>query len=433
MILNEVNWIRQNRKKFCPHLRRQALDWYRPIRFVPCFLQKVVKKIIQPLRKVPVIVQVEQYCDELSINTLTASSGCKIKKRLPLIHSFCTTVNVENLEKLVKSKQVKKIWYDAEVKAVLDTASQTVNAHSLWDTGITGKNVVVAVLDTGIYEHPDLADRIIAFKDLVNQKSSPYDDNGHGTHVAGDIASNGSQSNYTYRAPAPEAHLIGVKVLNKMGSGSLSVVIEGIQWCIENKDALGINIMNMSLGSQAIQSYSEDPVCQAVEIAWKSGIVVCVAAGNEGPETQTISSPGIDALIVTVGATDDINTISTNDDQIANFSSRGPTIDGLIKPDVVSPGTSIVSLRSPGSFLDKQNKGSRVGEWYTTLSGTSMATPICSGVVAQILQIHNHLSPDEVKTLLISTAYTLNLEPNIQGAGVIDAKKAVESASSITI
>lgn len=433
MILKEVNWIRQNRKKFCPTLRKQALDWYRPIRFVPCFLQKFFKKIIQPFRKVPVIVQAEQYCDELTINSLAASSGCPIKKRLSIINSFSTRVNVKTLEKLVTCKQVKKIWYDSEIKAVLDIASQTVNSHSLWDTNITGKNVVVAVLDTGIYEHPDLLDRIIAFKDLVNQKNSPYDDNGHGTHVAGDIASNGSQSNYSYRAPAPEANLIGVKVLNKIGSGSLSVVIEGIQWCIEKKDSLGIDIINMSLGSQATQSYSEDPVCQAVEAAWKSGIVVCVAAGNEGPESQTIGSPGIDPMIITVGAIDDINTPSTSDDQIASFSSRGPTIDSLIKPDVVSPGTNIVSLRSPGSFLDKQNKNSRVGKWYTSLSGTSMATPICCGVVAQILQIHNNLSPEEIKTLLVSTANTLNLDGNIQGAGVIDAKKAIETTSSVSI
>ena len=432
MFLKEANWIRQNRKKFCPNLRKHALDWYRPIRFVPCFLQKPLKKVIQPFRKVPVIIQTEESCGVLNVSSLADSLGCKVKRDLPIISGFSTKVNVKTLERLAESNQIKKIWHDREVKAVLDTASKAVNSSLLWEDDFTGKNVGIAVIDTGIYDHPDISGRIVGFKDLISGKIDPYDDNGHGTHVAGDIASSGISSNYKYKGPAPEANLIGVKVLSKMGSGSLSVVIQGIQWCIENKDTFGINIINMSLGSQATQSYSQDPVCQAVETAWKAGIVVCVAAGNEGPENRTIASPGIDPLIITVGATDDMNTSTILDDEIAYFSSRGPTIDGLVKPDIVSPGTNIISLRSPGSYLDKQTADSRVGEYYTSLSGTSMATPVCCGVVAQILEANKNLTPDEIKTILTASANTLNLEPNTQGAGVIDAKKAVEKALSTT-
>lgn len=201
-------------------------------------------------------------------------------------------------------------------------------------------------------------------------------------------------------------------------------MIEGIQWCINNKDDLGIRVLNMSLGSAATESYKNDPVCQAVEKAWQAGIVVCVAAGNDGPQPQTINSPGIDPLVITVGALDDINTISPEDDQVAGFSSRGPTVDNLTKPDILAPGADIISLRSPGSLLDKKNRQSRVDNWYTSLSGTSMATPVCSGVVAQILQLNSSLTPDQVKARLMETARTLHLEPNIQGAGVIDAQKA---------
>lgn len=357
MIFKELNWIHTNSNKFCPFLRKAALEWYRSVKYIPCFLQKFFRFFKQRLYKIPVIVQVEE-------NQLN----------------------------------------DFSIKALTN--------------------------DTGIYNHPDLTDRIIAFKDLVNQKAEPYDDNGHGTHVAGDIAASGEMSGYKYRAPTPEAGLVGVKVLNKIGSGSLSVVIEGIQWCIKNKEALGIRVINMSLGSDARQSYIDDPVCQIVEKAWKSGIVVCVAAGNSGPESGSIGSPAIHPEIITVGALDDMNTLNTEDDNVAEFSSRGPTNDGIVKPDVVAPGAKIISLRSPGSLLDKQNKDSRVDKWYTSLSGTSMATPICSGIVAQMLQQNSALTPNQVKARLMETATVLpNLDPNTQGAGVINIEKAVDASN----
>lgn len=397
MIFQEISWIRSYNHKLCPLLRKAALEWYRPLKFIPCFIQKFFKKIKQRWYKIPVIVQVkENFENEFSIKALTDSAGCYIKRELPIINAFATKVNAKSLELLVKNNSVKKVWYDSEVRAVLDVASTTVHSTRLWDNNITGKGVVVAVLDTGIYEHPDLSGRILAFKDFVNKKLTPYDDNGHGTHVAGDIASNGSQSDYRYRGPAPEATLVGVKVLNKMGIGSLSVLIEGIQWCIKNKETLGIRVLNISLGTEAKQSYRDDPVCQTVEKAWQAGIVVCVAAGNSGPDLRTVNSPGIDPLVITVGAVDDMNTVNSEDDQVADFSSRGPTIDDLTKPDILAPGVNIVSLRSPGSMLDKQNKESRVGIWYSALSGTSMATPVCSGVIAQILQTNNSLTPDYV-------------------------------------
>lgn len=425
MIYHEVGWIRSNAGKLCPQVKKAALEWYRPLKIVPCFLQKPLKYIRQLWRKIPVIVQIEETrSGELSVKELADSVGCPVNRILPLIHSFSTRVGARQLELLAQNNLVRKIWYDREVKAVLDVASPTVQSLPLWEQGVTGKGIVVAVLDTGIYDHPDLSGRIVAFKDLVNQKTNPYDDNGHGTHVAGDIASDGSQSGFRYRGPAYEAGLVGIKVLDKMGSGRLSTVIEGIQWCIDNKEALGIRVLNMSLGSTATESYINDPICQAVGKAWSSGIVVCVAAGNEGPQSETISSPGISPLVITVGSIDDNNTVDSNDDQVADFSSRGPTIDGLTKPDILAPGVNTVSLRSPGSTIDKQNKKSRVDTWYFSLSGTSMATPVCSGIVAQILQFNGSLTPDQVKTRLVETARTLDLEPNIQGAGVVDAKRA---------
>jgi len=426
VIYHEVSWIRSNVSKLCPQVKKAALEWYRPLKYIPYFLQKPFKYIKQRLRKIPVIVQAaETRSGEFSFKELAISANCPVHRELPLINSFATRVGAGQLELLVQNSLVKKVWYDREVKAVLDVASPTVQSPPLWEQGITGMGIVVAVLDTGIYDHPDLSGRIVGFKDFVKQKTNPYDDNGHGTHVAGDIASNGSQSGFRYRGPAPEASLVGVKVLDKMGTGRLSTVIEGIQWCIDNKEPLGIRVLSMSLGSTAAESYADDPVCQAVEKAWSNGIVVCVAAGNEGPQSKTISSPGIDPLVITVGAIEDEDTAALDDDQVADFSSRGPTVDGLIKPDVLAPGVNIISLRSPGSMLDKQNKKARIDTWYLSLSGTSMATPVCSGVVAQMLQFDCSLTPDQIKKRLMETAKTLDgLDPNTQGAGVIDAQKA---------
>jgi serine protease AprX len=430
MIYQEVSWLRSVGHKLDPLLRQQCLRWYRPARYAPCFTQRLVRGFRTRWRRIPVIVQLESPPEAVtSLNLVAAAAGCKVKRELKLINAFATDVNAAALRKLALNAEVSKIYYDGEVKAVLDTASPTVGAPALWGNGLTGRGVGIAILDTGIYNHPDLARRIVGFKDFIANKEQAYDDNGHGTHVAGDAAGNGSQSDGFYRAPAPEAVLVGVKVLNKVGSGSLSTVIAGVEWCLNHREKLGIRVINLSLGSEARLSHREDPVCQAVEAVWQAGLVVCVAAGNSGPEPRTVNSPGTSPLVITVGASDDAGTPGTGDDTIASFSSRGPTPDGLTKPDLVAPGVNVVSLRSPGSFLDKQAKQGRVGQWYTSLSGTSMATPVCAGVVAQLLQLNNSLSPDEIKSILMSSARDLGLDPNTQGSGLVNAEEAAVEAA----
>lgn len=223
---------------------------------------------------------------------------------------------------------------------------------------------------------------------------------------------------------------MGLKVLDKYGSGSLSAVIEAVQWCRDNQSRHNIKVVNLSLGSTAVQSYKEDPLCLAVEELWRSGVVVCAAAGNEGPNESTISTPGIDPVIITVGASNDFNTIDTGDDEVADFSSRGPTIDSLTKPDLMTPGSNIISLRAPGSNLDKNDSASRYDDNYTVLSGTSMATPICCGVVALLLEAKPDLSPDQVKERLISSCSSLGeYSANEQGAGLVDARLAARESA----
>ncbi|CAM4172483.1 S8 family peptidase [Paenibacillus alkaliterrae] len=432
-----IQFVRRNGKQLDKQLREQMLELYRPFRWIPCFLHSSLEKILKTTKTYSVIIEFEDcdepYCDLVNLVHQTAKQNmrCRVKHEFPAISCCSAELTPLGIERLLKNcRRIKKVHYDRKVKALLNVATPSIHADLVHQSGLTGKGVTIAVVDTGIYQHEDLMNptkRIVAFKDFVNNRPTAYDDNGHGTHCAGDAAGNGYASGGQYQGPAPSANLIGVKVLDRMGSGSLSTVIAGVQWCIDNKKTYSIDIISMSLGSTATVSAAEDPVVKIVEKAWASGIVVCVAAGNEGPDEGTIASPGISPIIITVGAMDDQNTPDRNDDRVADFSSRGPTIDGVMKPDLLTPGDDIVSLRSPNSHLDKLSKSSRVGSRYFSLSGTSMATPICAGVAALILEKHKDFTPDQVKQMLLNGCENRGLPEVVQGHGYLDAEKALES------
>ncbi len=305
-------------------------------------------------------------------------------------------------------------------RPLMDNANQTLGVDTLHAKGITGKGVTVCVIDTGIAQHPDIKDRIVGFQDMVNGKTEAYDDQGHGSHCAGIVAGSGKSSDGKFKGVAPEASLVGVKVLDANGSGTFSNVIKGIQWAVENKEKFSIDVISMSLGGPASKSYKDDPVSQAVEAANAAGITTVVAAGNEGPRGGTIGTPANAPSVVTVGALDDKGTLSRDDDGLAYFSSRGPTnVDKLTKPDVLAPGVNITSL-------------SNKGNGYVSMSGTSMATPFTAGVAALMHQAKPSISPSQVKEVMMQNADKLPpangkpLDENQQGKGVVDPVQNVE-------
>lgn len=412
-------WFDQKAKVLDPALRRR--------------LQSARSKTnaAQPVT-IPVIVKLKRDQDEKKaqeLKKLCQNESCNHwGGELRYLNGFYGRFHPDTIRALSDDGSIARIYYDREVKAFLDVASKTTGARDAQlQLGLSGKGITIAIVDTGIHPHPDLTqpdNRIIGFVDLVGGKKDPYDDQGHGTHCAGDAAGNGSMSEGLYSGPAPEASLVGVKVLDAQGGGQLSTVIRGIEWCVEKKEELGIRIISLSLGAPAMESYRDDPLAQAVEKAWHHGIVVCAAAGNEGPYPGTISTPGFDPVIVTVGAADDKNTAQRSDDEKAPFSSRGPTFDGLVKPDIYAPGTDIVSLNAPGSELEKQLPENKVGDHYIRLSGTSMATPFCAGVVALLLEANPHLSPNDVKSILMSTSQEMEGDQ----AGYLDVQKAIQMA-----
>ncbi|GGE19017.1 serine protease AprX [Marinithermofilum abyssi] len=426
MYQSHIQWIRDNGRRMDSLLRSSLIHRLRFLRWVPCVLHGTVIQALHRLSRARVLVQLDpEAAGRLQLTRMGVGSTYYSS-----IHTYRLNVSLSQLQELMGMPEVKKVYLDRKVYALLDTAVPATGAPKVWkgsDVPNFGENAAIAIIDTGIHPHPDLTrpqNRIIAFKDFVKGKSHPYDDNGHGTHVAGACAGNGFSSKGKYKGTAPNAKLVGIKVLNKSGSGNLSDVIAGVQWCIDNKDKYGIRVINLSLGSRTGTSYKDDPVAQIVEQAWKAGITVVAAAGNEGPESNTISSPGIHPQIITVGASDNKNSVDRNDDEIAPFSSRGPTADGVVKPDLLAPGTNITSLRVIHSYIDKMSPHSRVNQYYTVLSGTSMATPIVAGIVALLLTKNPNWTPDQVKQALISTAEDLGLPPNTQGSGHVQANLA---------
>lgn len=369
------------------------------------------KIMSQSLEEVPVIVQFNR--NGLNLKNNISSLTNRIKSNLPLIDGFAGLLSTETIYRIVSNPEVDYISFDSKVYTLLDIATPAMDAYFPHDKGYEGEGITIAVIDTGVAPHYDLTrpnNRIIGFKDMINNKEIPYDDNGHGTHVAGIIAGNGFSSNGKYMGVAPKANILGIKALDEYGGGSTSDIIAAISYIVETKNRYNTKIINLSLGTPANNTCDKDPLCKAVDMAVKAGLIVITAAGNSGPKEGTILSPGISRNVITVGAVDDKRTIDPSDDTIAPFSSRGPTIEGLMKPDIVAPGVNIKSLSN--TKLDS----------YSSLSGTSMATPLVSGSVALLLNKYNNISPQEIKDKITSSCIDLKESKKNQGAGMLNLK-----------
>ena len=307
-----------------------------------------------------------------------------------------------------------------------DEFLQQTGATQLFGDGDTGQGVTVAVIDTGIDDLPDFAGRLIGGGDLSGGNDPFQDDYGHGTFVAGLIAGDGASSGGQYAGEAPGADLVSIKVAGPNGVTDLGTLIQGLQWAVSNRLAYNIRVLNMSLGFQPFESTVVNPLDQAVQAAWDSGIAVVASAGNAGPSNGTILSPGDDPLVITVGALDDMAQPAVADDEMTNFSSAGPTSpDGWVKPDLVTSGRSVVSLAAPGSTIYDENPSARIGSGNFVGSGTSFSTAITSGAAALVLSANPALTPDELKARLLGTTSPGPIgNPFVDGHGAMNAYAA---------
>lgn len=297
----------------------------------------------------------------------------------------------------------------------MDHVKEQIGWQNAFLSGLTGRGVGVAVLDTGLFPHRDLDGRIAGFADMVGHQTRPYDDCGHGTHICGIIGGSGAVSSGRYGGVAPGCHLIGVKVLDKKGNGYASDVLNGISWILEQKDALNIRIVNISVGSCGRKGMSEDSaLVKGVDRAWDAGLIVVVAAGNNGPGRMSITTPGISRKVITVGCSDDHREVVVGGNRMVDYSGRGPTAACVCKPDLVAPGCGVVSCANRP-------------EKYTIKSGTSMSTPIVSGAIALLLEKYPQMTNRDVKLRLMMAGRDLGLPKNQQGWGALDLGRLLET------
>jgi len=378
-----------------------------------------------------IITFTSQPTDSVIASLQTAAGKFEVKSQWSIIPGIATTLTPNQIHILSKMPEVAQIEYDALVYASLNTATKwfgVQKARTDWNldgdrdgapTTYTKNDIVVAIIDTGIDpNHMDLdGGKIIGWKDYVNSRTTPYDDHGHGTHCAS-IATGTGDANLAYKGVATGAALVGIKVLNSAGSGSMSTVTNGINWAVTNKATYGIEILSLSLGTTG-SSDGTDSTSVACNNAVDQGLVVCVAAGNSGPKKRTIGSPGAAEKAITVGSFADVG---HNGFYINSFSSRGPTADGRTKPDVCAPGYKIMAARAGTTSS------------YVEYSGTSMATPFTAGTAALMLDANPSATSTQIKNIFSTTSIDFGpAGKDIDfGWGRLDAYAAIKAAGSYT-
>jgi serine protease AprX len=401
----------------------------------------------------PVIVRVAPGMTTTSIAALVQLLGGTPGRELPILNAFAAVMPNASIPLLAENPDVQRIAFDRPTFGSLDRTNATVGSSAVRAaTGYDGHGIGIAVIDSGITPwHDDLghsgtaeSQRVRQFVDFVGGASTPSDDYGHGSHVAGIIVGNGFDSGGARSGIAPAAHLIALKVLDQQGRGRISDVIAALDYVAAHKDAFGIRVVNMSIGAAVHESYNSDLLTLAAKRVVDLGIVVVAAAGNAGRTADGktvyggIGAPGNAPWVVTVGASSHMGTLDRGDDTVARFSSRGPTVvDRLAKPDLIAPGVGIVSLSDERNWLHHSRPDARVPGTvatpqypYLSLNGTSQAAPVVSGTVALMLHANPSLTPNAVKAILeytsgVSTVY----DTLTQGAGFLNAHGAVELAT----
>jgi serine protease AprX len=369
--------------------------------------------------------------------TLVEQAGGTVGRQLGIIDGFTAVLPRTALARLRASHAVRSVTVNQPVRlasadmpgssaptTVREVAEELTGAGGYWDGGVDGNGVDVALLDSGVVEVDGLrGGKVLYGPDLSFENHRAdlrnKDTFGHGTHMAGIIA---GRDDSGFAGMAPGARLVSLKLADAGGATDVSQVIAGIDWVVQhrNRDGLNIRVLNLSFGTDGVQDYRIDPLAYAVEVAWRKGIVVVVAAGNEG--AARLNNPAYDPHVLAIGAADTAGTATRRDDTVPAWSSRG---DGTRNPDLVAPGTSIISLRDPGSAIDLTYPSARVGDRFFKGTGTSQAAAVVSGAAALVVAQRPEITPDQVKQLVTKTARKLRkADAEAQGDGMLDLAAA---------
>lgn len=397
---------------------------------------------------------------ELFDDEFVAELGGEVVRSYEHLDMRAIRLPVASLEQLASDENVDWLSLDDKMSAtsVASRLAANLPASGSTNAGYAGSNVGIAILDTGVSRHSDLGDDIIQYSflggayptpqiangEIVSLNDSPREDGfGHGTHVAGVLGGSGEKSNNDFRGSSTGAKLLALQVLDEDGQGSMSDVMAALDWLLTYGSHFDIRVVNLSLGKGISESNQTDPLVLAVEDLWDAGMVVVVAAGNEGLSgSMTVTSPGNSRKVITVGSlTDNATGLDHSDDFVSSFSSQGPTIgDYVLKPDLLAPGNRVVGTAVKNSKLGEMLKsrlkqckksGCDPDEIYLEMSGTSMATPIASATVALMLEKDPSLSPATVKARLMRSARKIDADPTESGAGLLDADAALDDSGVI--
>ena len=410
--------------------------------------------LVDSAARARVIVQMAPGHAASELNPIIEALGGTIGRSLDIINASVVELPAQAIPALSGHPLVAHVSIDRAVAGTMERTSATIGATTVRETfGYDGAGIGVAIIDSGVAPwHDDLASgdgsqRVVRFVDFVRNRQNPYDDYGHGTHVAGAIAGNGFDSAGARTGIAPRAHLMVLKVLDDQGNGRISDVIAAFDYVLRRSSGLNIRVVNLSVATRVSESYNTDPLTVAAKQLVDAGIVVVAAAGNLGRTGEGldayggITAPGNAPWVLTVGASNHMGSAARSDDQMAAFSSRGPTpLDSSAKPDLVAPGVGIESLSAENSTfyrtLSPYLLSGTVSTGYLpylSLTGTSMASPVVSGTIALMLQANPGLTPNAVKAILQYTAEVYQgYDPLTQGAGFLNALGAVQLARSLS-
>ena len=372
------------------------------------------------------------------VKAAVAKLGGTVEQDLPIIDGVSATVPAARLRDLSQLPGVRAVTANRtgrlasttwDSSAVASNFVRTTGGSAAWAAGNRGRGVGVAVIDTGVSDMTDFSGRLVHGPDLSGE-GTVIDSYGHGTVMAGLIGGDGTDSatrvGGAFTGMAPEATLVAVKVAGRNGAADVSTLLQAFHWVSAYKDQFNIRVLSLSWGVNSTQNPSVDPIDYAVERLWRQGITVVVAAGNNGPQAGTILKPGDDPTVITVGGYDDKQNADASDDSIPAWTSRGPTAQGLTKPDVVAPGRLLVATRSYGSQIESDYPKALFAPSYIRGSGSSQATAVTAGAAALLIAARPTLTPDQVKALLKSTAQPLSgTDANTQGAGRIALSAAL--------
>lgn len=345
-----------------------------------------------------------------TLQYLNKHFAAQMVTRYPFMLAFGIKANFEALNQLAGLDAVSYIAGNSKVSTMVNVSKQVLhlelNDHKLSRQPIS----TVAIIDTGIDPVLDIflpQKRLVHFEDFVNHKTTPYDDNGHGTFVTSVLAGNGFVSGGKFAGIHPNAHVISLKALDEKGETGAMTILEAMQWVYDNRKKFNIKVVCMSFGSGTIGK--RDPLIIGAEVLWNAGVCVVSAAGNSGPNEETIKSPGASSKIITVGALDDGREAGNSQLEVAQFSSRGPVF-GNFKPDLLAPGVNITSACNYNLFHNH----------YKKMSGTSVATPMVAGVCSLLCSSNLLLSPNEMKRLLLKNCDPLTYDKNAEGFGLLN-------------